>query len=118
MNQQSTVTSVDAEPPIDLDAQQEKDMAAWLPPTAAPAQARGPIALLALPCCAFGRGRPLACVLCLFLGGVFAACGPFLLLVREPVEGCLRPPPPRRPSRSPFTYFIIQAGFGKRVKVQ
>ena len=30
MNQQSTVTSVDAEPPIDLDAEHNKDMAAWL----------------------------------------------------------------------------------------
>ena len=30
MNQQSTVTSVDAEPPIDLEAEHEKDMVAWL----------------------------------------------------------------------------------------
>ena len=30
MNQQSTVTSVDAELPIDLEAEHEKDMVAWL----------------------------------------------------------------------------------------
>ena len=86
MNQQSTVTSVDAEPPIDLHAQQEKDMAAWLPPTAAPAQARGPIALLALPCCAFGRGRPLACVLCLFLGGFSLRAARFSCWYENPLK--------------------------------